>query len=957
MRNLKRALSLGLTAAMISGLMVMGSSAASYADVTSEQNQEAIEVLQAVGIMVGDEKGNFNPDQNVTRNEMAVVMSNLMAYNVATYKNTSPFTDVPSWAEPYVAACWTNGITAGYDADTYGGNDTVTTAQAALMLMKALGYFQYESDFGNDWQLATVSQGNRIDLFEDVDSGVREAMTRNDLAQLVLNTLEAGTVEADSDITEITSGDVSVVTGKVDYTYITSGEKYAKAIDSELDAATDGTTSIGSIVQLGEKLYQGDLECDDTNDDFGRPATMWTYKSNEVGTFADEADSSWTGKVSEKDLYQAAGSAAYNNYTWYVYRNGEPVKDMDGVDGADLLSYGRTSNERWNNTGNGVLTEMYVDSRADNGNGEVVVTLIDTFVAEVTNVDDDGDGEYTINISYKSDRPSGAETEYVTDQAFEDDDIVLVTIGQKEIQSMAVAETVSGTVSGVKDNDYIRLDGTTYNYNRAYTVDSLYNKNAGLVNLDDGDKYINPDLDNEITLYLDAYGNAVAIEGAEDSIDDYLYVTGVDEAYGDYSIKAIFADGTEKTVDIDDVDGNPASKSNLKENTVYKWSESGSAYDLETASYGDFETVTWEKSGSYGNGVIERDKASIAGGSDTAIADNNTVYVHVDDEKVWTGYKNVPSMTGIYGEAVVDDGVVTVMFIGDSEGSTAEDDDFVYVSGKDAERVKIDGDTLYQYHDSYVNQDGELVEGEFIATSKLDAIKGDGLYQVKERDSDGYATKVESVVAIDSEDGFDFSDAYATRAEGGILNLSGNYDKAGSESDGTYQYDDDTFFLVVELKADNTDTDRVYKGDVNDIETDEEGLTSVYVLTVDDKSDETPLAEMVLVIVPDEDTNTPIEDDGDTITLGVGTKTGTGTAIVEINGEERTITETSSDTQIKFDKDETITVKVIATDNGDPAEAEVSMSADSKGRVMKTSDGYRVVNAADGDVLVITPKV
>ena len=86
MRNLKRALSLGLTAAMISGLMVMGSSAASYADVTSEDNQEDIEVLQAVEIMVGDENGDFNPDQNVTRNEMAVVMSNLMAYNVATYR-------------------------------------------------------------------------------------------------------------------------------------------------------------------------------------------------------------------------------------------------------------------------------------------------------------------------------------------------------------------------------------------------------------------------------------------------------------------------------------------------------------------------------------------------------------------------------------------------------------------------------------------------------------------------------------------------------------------------------------------------------------------------------------------------------------------------------------------------------------------------------------------------------
>ena len=70
MRNLKRALSLGLTATMISGLMVMGSSAASYADVTSKQNEEAIEVLKTVGIMVGDENGKFNPEAKVTRNEM-----------------------------------------------------------------------------------------------------------------------------------------------------------------------------------------------------------------------------------------------------------------------------------------------------------------------------------------------------------------------------------------------------------------------------------------------------------------------------------------------------------------------------------------------------------------------------------------------------------------------------------------------------------------------------------------------------------------------------------------------------------------------------------------------------------------------------------------------------------------------------------------------------------------------
>ena len=83
------------------------------------------------------------------------------------------------------------------------------------MVMKALGYFQYQSDFGADWQLSTVAQGNKIDLFDDVDSGVKEAMTRNDLAQLVLNALESGTVEADDDTIKFENGDTTVTAGKV----------------------------------------------------------------------------------------------------------------------------------------------------------------------------------------------------------------------------------------------------------------------------------------------------------------------------------------------------------------------------------------------------------------------------------------------------------------------------------------------------------------------------------------------------------------------------------------------------------------------------------------------------------------------------------------------------------------------------------------------------------------------
>ena len=123
MRNLKRALSLAVASVMLLGMMVVGTGAASYGDVDAQDNLEAIEVLQAVGIMTGDDQGNFNPDQLVTRGEMAVVMCKLLGL---TPGGSHPFVDVPDWANGYVAACYANGITGGTSATTYGTDEPVT---------------------------------------------------------------------------------------------------------------------------------------------------------------------------------------------------------------------------------------------------------------------------------------------------------------------------------------------------------------------------------------------------------------------------------------------------------------------------------------------------------------------------------------------------------------------------------------------------------------------------------------------------------------------------------------------------------------------------------------------------------------------------------------------------------------------------------------------------------------
>ena len=854
MRNLKRALSLALASVMVMGLMVVGSGA-SYVDVSSENNVEAIEVLQKVGVMTGDENGKFNPDANVTRNEMAVIMSNMLDYKVSNYAGTAPFTDVPAWAEPYVAACWTHGIISGYDAKTFGGSDSVTAAQAALMMMKALGYFQYQSDFGEDWQMATIREANKIDLYKDVNATAVAPMTRNDVAQLALNTLKSYQVEADNDTINVNGNGVSVSGGSVKYYQLVSNDKMYKAIDDRTGLSMSNVS--GYTKELGEDLYDGDLECKDETDDFGRPATTWSYKSSTIGTYSDSADQTWTGKVSEKDLYTAAGSAAYDNYKWTVYRNGEIVEDMERVNGKDVLDYGKTSSERWQETGNGVLTELYVDSTEE----DVVVTIIDTFVAEVTKVEDNGD-DYTVTISYKSDKPSKAENEFDTDQKFSKEDIVVLTIGGTEIQSMAKAEIVEGTVSSVKDNDYVKLDGTTYNYNRAYCV-KVINAEAGLVNLDDGENFINPDIDNEVVLYLDTYGNAVAIEGAEDSVDDYLFVTGVDSAYGDVSAKVVFADGTEEKIDIDEIDGVDAYYTDNDHKLVpaigniYKWNQSGNEYDLESATYAKFEQILFN-----GDGKVERDNASVYKNSNrVGTADSDTVFINTDDDKVWTGYKNVSSQEDIVGAAVKDDGVITILFMSSSSGSSAEDDDFVFISGTSPEVVNDNGDKLYQYNSAYIN--GEKVEGGFIVSSSSakDDIVTKGLYQVTKRDNDDHATEVKLVVdaTADKKGNYESGalkafESYATYAKKDILSLNdgdGNL-TAGNQSD--FSYNNDTTFVVVELKKDNTDVDSVYVGGVSDIETDAEGRTGVFVVTVEDDGDDTPMAEVVLVIVPDEDT-------------------------------------------------------------------------------------------------------
>ena len=822
MRNLKRALSLGLTAAMISGLMVMGSSAASYADVTSEDNVEAIEVLQTVGIMVGDENGDFNPDQNVTRNEMAVVMCNLMDYTVASYKGTSPFTDVPSWAEPYVAACYTNGLTAGVSDTTYGGSDTVTTGQAALMLEKALGYFQYQADYGADWLVEATKQGSLAGLFDDVDTGATEALTRNDVAQMVLNALEADMVNAEKNGSDVQLGDIIISGAKATYTARTSSDSKYNKIDA---TRVDGKYTI----QLGEELYDGDLQkANSADDDFGRPAVKWTYDNKEIGTYADKADAVYTASVEKQDLYDLVGKTVYDDLksgdaSFTVVLDGE-TEDVS----QDLSDYiVRNSDADAELAKKGATTEVFISDDND-----VTITVINTYVAQVDGDYDEEDEELDLTVPGDSDEtamPADSMTLSSDDfdylDTYEDEDYVLVTVASGEIKTIQKADTVSGTVTAYTKLKNVTVDGTKYEYSKNYTKA-----------VTDADmKY---DLNEDYTLVLDTNGYVVYSD-ASDGTNDYVYVASAGETGGARSsveADAYFQDGTNVVITIDNDDESPWSGIKDSDHPVNQWfsydEKSNGKYELTSIDSKDAETY-YSEGNVTGTVTTNGNSRVYYSGDDYARANNATLFVVNDDDDitVYTGIKNVPDISNAANVGIVMDGsYADVVYIdGESLSISGDSGDRVYILDTSADAGVDSDDNEYYEYDAIVNGKITTVKANddnvFVNDEKDVTV---GLYRNISYDNDGYVDRA-VLVTDDANDDFKAydKDTIVTYSNG-VLSVAGE-DIVLADNYTIFRNDDGDGKTITPNKFANDFKTTQYTGVVYVYENDNDEAVEVYV--------------------------------------------------------------------------------------------------------------------------------
>ena len=573
---------LALVLALVMSMSLVTISNAAFKDADKIDYDEAVTVMNAVGVLVGDENQNFNAKENLTRAQAAKIISYLLLGNktAEALVGSGKFTDVAknSWSAGFVDYCASTGVVNGVGDGKFDPNGQLTGYQFAKMLLVALGYDATIEGFtGADWQINVSKRADQADLFDGLSINGNVALTREQAAQMCLNTLKSPLVEYSNKGGNLTINGATLNIGASNAEYKTTSTK----LSEQTIYANKLNSSAGEyIVEFAEQYYP-ELELKYSEDAFGRPCYQWFYDKKDLGTFADKGMlvETYVGKVTGKDLYDLLGKSVVegsNKYDFFVYIDGVST-DVHDSKVFNETSINKNNKTAVGGTGTGVVTEVYVNNDAK----EVYIVIINEYLARATadydskketvklNVYGLDEKSATVNgktvkefVKTKTDDVEDKETLVASLDDFalvadaKEDDAYVVTVAEGAIQSMVKAEVVEDTtLTSFKKGENVKADGTTYEYASAaeynYEVLDKYT-GTGRVNLKD----------TTYNIYLDTHGNLLGIDKVT-TADNYVFIAGVQTngsviASKNADATAIFLDGTSKTIKVDTEDSTPS---------------------------------------------------------------------------------------------------------------------------------------------------------------------------------------------------------------------------------------------------------------------------------------------------------------------------------------------------------------------------------------------------------------
>ena len=355
MSTLKKILALSLALAMILSVSVFaGYTTDSYKDAAAidEDAAGAVELLYALDIMTGDEKGNFNPNATITRAEVAkmiyVILNKGNDDKAATYAAANLFTDVPAteWYAGYINYLAALGLVNGSEGKFYPTNP-VKTAEAAKMLLTAIGYNAEDRQYvGANWAKNVLSDASIVGLLAGYEADINGAAPRQWVAVMFANALlDAYTYETvyPAGFNGIFNNTAAEKTNFVEFGY-----KYLKVMDmTEVAVATSEATLNGEFAGYGKILFAGGVEVKGTGLGYmdlgqeyrviykdGTTKTAYSCRATGKSVVADDV----VANVSYKLSY-ATGENKVNNK--YVFTVADMEARLDGGEAGVLtVKYG-----------------------------------------------------------------------------------------------------------------------------------------------------------------------------------------------------------------------------------------------------------------------------------------------------------------------------------------------------------------------------------------------------------------------------------------------------------------------------------------------------------------------------------------------------------------------------------------------------------------------------------------
>lgn len=211
---------------------------------------QAANTLYALGLMKGtsynaDGSPIFELDRAATRAEAVTMLVRLLGkeQQALSENHSTAFTDVASWAQPYVGYAYANGLTNGMSDTTFGSNSLVTAAQYLTFVLRALGY----RDSAGDFTVATAAAKADSISLTNGEYIAATSFTRGDAAKISCQALFCSLKSTDTTLlsTLVSAGAVlntAVVAAELTDA-LTAGNAHSQLITTNTSGEAASTTN------------------------------------------------------------------------------------------------------------------------------------------------------------------------------------------------------------------------------------------------------------------------------------------------------------------------------------------------------------------------------------------------------------------------------------------------------------------------------------------------------------------------------------------------------------------------------------------------------------------------------------------------------------------------------------------------------------------------------------------